>query len=99
MAKDNSFGGASLFDVRMAVVIGVLVLVGGTVAAFLYHDGFRSELALDIVADFSEIIKIAAGGALITIGIAVGRSMANNNIDVTDNIESKPDPPSEKPID
>ena len=79
MTKDKSFGGASIFDIRMAVIVGVLSLVGGTLAAYLAIDGFQSPLSLSIVSEFTNIIVIAAGGALMVLGIGVGQSIANKN--------------------
>ena len=92
MAKDTSFGGASVFDIRLAVIVGVLLLIGLTVSAFLVMDGFKSDQAKTMVNDYHEIIKIAAGGGLITLGIAIGQRMTNNNINTTDNRGSIPDP-------
>ncbi len=72
MAKDT-LGGASKNDVLLATIIGIMVLVGGIVAV-TYTIADKSQLVIvgtiDI-GDYSTVILMGAGGALVYLGITV----------------------------
>jgi len=72
MAKDT-LGGASKSDVTLASIIGILILVGGLVAV-TYSIADKSELkivgTIDI-GEYSTVILMGAGGALVYLGITV----------------------------
>ena len=72
MAKDT-LGGASKSDVTLATIIGIMILVGGLVA-FTYVIADKSQLeivgTIDI-GEYSTVILMGAGGALVYLGITV----------------------------
>jgi len=73
MSTNDTLGGASKSDVTLASIIGILILVGGLVAV-TYAIADKSELkivgTLDI-GDYSTVILMGAGGALVYLGITV----------------------------
>ena len=72
MAKDT-LGGASKNDVLLATIIGIMVLVGGIVAVtYAIADKSQLEIVGTIdIGDYSTVILMGAGGALVYLGITV----------------------------
>jgi len=67
----DTLGGASKADIAKAAMMGILILVGGIVA-FTYAIADKSELKITgtiDVGDYSTVILMGAGGALVTLGI------------------------------
>jgi len=67
----DTLGGASKRDVTLSAIIGILILVGGIVAV-TYVVADKSELKITgtiDVGDYSTVILMGAGGALVTLGI------------------------------
>ncbi len=72
MAKDT-LGGASKNDVLLATIICIMVLVGGIVAVtYAIADKSQLEIVGTIdIGDYSTVILMGAGGALVYLGITV----------------------------
>ncbi len=67
----DTLGGASQRDVTLSAIIGILILVGGIVGV-TYAIADKSELKITgtiDVGDYSTVILMGAGGALVTLGI------------------------------
>jgi len=79
MSTVDTLGGASKADVTLAALIGILILVGGLVAV-TYAIADKSELkitgSIDI-GDYSTVILMGAGGALVTLGIVARDRMTS----------------------
>ena len=79
MSTVDTLGGASKGDVTLAAIIGILILVGGLVAV-TYAIADKSELkitgSIDI-GDYSTVILMGAGGALVTLGIVARDRMTS----------------------
>jgi len=75
--ETDTLGGASKSDIARAAMIGILILVGGLVAV-TYAIADKSELKITgtiDIGDYSTVILVGAGGALVTLGIVVRDKM------------------------
>ena len=79
MSTVDTLGGASKGDVTLAAIIGILILVGGLVAV-TYAIADKSELKITgtiDIGDYSTVILMGAGGALVTLGIVARDRMTS----------------------
>lgn len=59
--------------IQLAVAIGLILLAGGTEAAYIAANGFEDDLVKQIVKDFHLILIMGIGAALAIFGL--GRSI------------------------
>lgn len=75
--ETDTLGGASKADIARAAMIGILILVGGLVAV-TYAIADKTELKITgtiDIGDYSTVILMGAGGALVTLGIVARDKM------------------------
>ena len=76
---NDTLAGASQRDVTLAAIIGILILVGGLVAVtYAIADKSQLEIVGTIdIGDYSTVILMGAGGALVTLGIVARDRMTS----------------------
>jgi len=70
MSTDTLLG-ATKKDIMLVTIIGIFLLVGGSVSSYIFIQGFDDELTKKMISDYHGIIVLGAGGGLVVLGITI----------------------------